>query len=51
MSAIVEELTGLVVIPRLAPLSEGFFIIGDIAIMLAGAFPLVAFINMHQVAK
>ena len=40
-AAIVEELTGLVLIPGLNPLSEGFETIGAIAIVLAGAFPLV----------
>lgn len=40
-AAIVETLTGLVVIPGLAPLSEGYEIVGSIAIVLAGAFPLV----------
>ena len=40
-AAIVEELTGWTVIPGLAPLSEGFEIVGAIAIVLAGAFPLV----------
>ena len=40
-ASIVETLTGLVLIPGLAPLSEGYEIIGSIAIVLAGAFPLV----------
>jgi ethanolamine transporter len=40
-AAIVEELTGFVIIPGLAPLSEGFETVGAIAIVLAGAFPLV----------
>ena len=40
-AAIVEELTGWTVIPGLAPLSEGFETVGAIAIVLAGAFPLV----------
>jgi ethanolamine transporter len=40
-AAIVEELTGFVVIPGMAPLSEGFATVGSIAIILAGAFPLV----------
>ena len=39
--AIVQELTGLVIISGLAPLSEGFETVGAIAIVLAGAFPLV----------
>ena len=41
-AAILEELTGFVLIPGLAPLSEGFATVGAIAIVLAGAFPLVA---------
>ena len=41
-AAIVESLTGLTLIPGLAPLSEGFEIVGSIAIILAGAFPLVS---------
>ena len=40
-AAIVEELTGFAIIPGMAPLSEGFAVVGAIAIVLAGAFPLV----------
>ena len=40
-AAIVEALTGFVLIPGMAPISEGFETVGDIAIVLAGAFPLV----------
>ena len=40
-SAIVESLTGIVVIPGMAPLSEGYATVGGIALILAGAFPLV----------
>ena len=40
-AAIVEALTGFVMIPGMAPLSEGFSTVGTIAIVLAGAFPLV----------
>ena len=40
-AAIAEELTGFVLIPGLAPLEEGFQTVGAIAIVLAGAFPLV----------
>ena len=39
--AIVETLTGFVIIPGLAPISGGFETVGAIAIVLAGAFPLV----------
>ena len=44
-AGIVEELTGMTLIPGLAPLSEGFETVGAIAIVLAGAFPLVAVIT------
>lgn len=40
-AAILEELTGFVLIPGMAPISEGFATVGTIAILLAGAFPLV----------
>jgi len=40
-AAIVEALTGLKLIPGMAPVSEGFETVGTIAILLAGAFPLV----------
>ncbi|MBR3973863.1 MAG: ethanolamine utilization protein EutH [Oscillospiraceae bacterium] len=40
-AAIVRELTGFVIIPGMAPISEGFHTVGAIAIVLAGAFPLV----------
>ena len=40
--SIVQELTGLVLLPDMAPISEGFETVGEIAIVLAGAFPLVA---------
>jgi len=39
--AVVEALTGFAIIPGLAPISEGFQTVGTIAIVLAGAFPLV----------
>lgn len=40
-AAIVEALTGYAIIPGMAPISEGFETVGTIAIVLAGAFPLV----------
>ena len=40
-SAIIESLTGIVLIRGLAPLSEGYTTVGSIAIVLAGAFPLI----------
>ena len=44
-AAIVESLTGFVLIPGMAPIEEGFATVGAIAIVLAGAFPLVAFLT------
>lgn len=40
-AAIVEALTGYAILPGMAPISEGFEVVGTIAIILAGAFPLV----------
>lgn len=40
-AAIVEALTGFALIPGMAPITEGFETVGSIAIVLAGAFPLV----------
>jgi len=40
-AAIVEALTGFSIIPGMTPISEGFETVGTIAILLAGAFPLV----------
>ncbi|KLV07111.1 ethanolamine utilization protein EutH [Photobacterium aquae] len=44
---VVETLTGIVVIPGMAPISDGIEIIGAIAIVLAGAFPMVHFITKY----
>ena len=44
-AAIVEELTGFALIPGMAPITEGFHTVGEIAIVLAGAFPLVALLT------
>ena len=41
-AAVFQSLTGIVLIPGLASLSEGFETVGHIAIVLAGAFPLVS---------
>ena len=41
VASITESLTGFQIIPGMAPISEGFETVGDIAIVLAGAFPLV----------
>lgn len=40
-AGIVESLTGITVIQGMNPLSEGFEVVADIAIVLSGAFPLV----------
>lgn len=40
-AAIVESLTGFTLIPGMAPVEDGFLTVGAIAIVLAGAFPLV----------
>lgn len=40
-AAIVHALTGFQLIPGMAPITEGFETVGAIAIVLAGAFPLV----------
>ncbi|MBE6977964.1 MAG: ethanolamine utilization protein EutH [Ruminococcaceae bacterium] len=40
-AAIFESLTGFAIIPGMAPISDGFETVGEIAIVLAGAFPLV----------
>ncbi len=40
-AAIIQRLTPLTLIPGLNPIEEGIAIVGDIAIVLAGAFPLV----------
>ncbi|SDK28877.1 ethanolamine utilization protein EutH [Sediminibacillus albus] len=41
----IETLTGFVVIPNMTPLEEGVKIVGSIALFLAGAFPMMAFIS------
>ncbi len=40
-AAIIESLTGIALIPGMAPVEDGFLTVGAIAIVLAGAFPLV----------
>ena len=40
-AAIAQSLTGFALIPNMAPIEEGFQTVGSIAIVLAGAFPLV----------
>ena len=44
-AAIFESLTGFALIPGMAPIEEGFQTVGAIAIVLAGAFPLVALLT------
>ena len=41
VAALIERITGAVIIPGMAPIEEGFLMVGDIAIVLAGALPLV----------
>ena len=40
-AAIIEALSGITIIPGMAALEEGYLTVGGIAIVLAGAFPLV----------
>lgn len=44
-AAIIQALTGFAVIPGMVDISEGFQTVGTIAILLAGAFPLVAVVT------
>ena len=44
-AALVKELTGWELIPGMAPITDGFATVGEIAIVLAGAFPLVKVIT------
>ena len=44
-AAIVAALTGFEMIPGMAPIEDGFLTVGAIAIVLAGAFPLVFLIT------
>ena len=40
-AAIIQKLTPLTLIPDMKPIEDGIAVVGDIAIVLAGAFPLV----------
>jgi len=40
-AALIERITDVLIIPGMAPIEEGFLMVGDIAIVLAGALPLV----------
>ena len=42
---VVETLSGIVIIPGMTPIWEGIKIVGSIAIVLIGAFPMVAFLT------
>lgn len=41
----VEQLTGLVILPGMAPLEDAFIIVGEISIVLMGALPLLTVLN------
>ena len=43
--AIIQSLTGWEIVSGMAPIEEGFLTVGAIAIVLAGAFPLVHIIT------
>ena len=45
-AAAVEKLCGITIIPGMASIDEAFKIVGGIALMLAGAFPLLHFVNL-----
>lgn len=45
IAGIIEELTGFTVIRGMNPISDGFEVVADISIVLAGAFPLVYIIT------
>ena len=44
-AAVIQALTGFAMIPGMVDISEGFQTVGTIAIVLAGAFPLVAVVT------
>jgi ethanolamine transporter len=46
VAAAVESMTGITLIKGLDSLSEAFIVVGQIGIVLAGAFPLIAVINL-----
>lgn len=43
--AIIRELTGFIIIPGMTPISDSFLTVGGIAIVLAGAFPMLTAIT------
>lgn len=44
-AAAAEHLTGLILIPGMSPIGEGFRMVGEIAVVLAGALPLVGLLS------
>ena len=42
--ALVQKFTSLVIIPSLAPVGDSFLVVGEIALLLAGAFPMMELI-------
>lgn len=42
--ALVQKFTSLVIIPSLAPVGDAFLVVGEIALLLAGAFPMMELI-------
>lgn len=45
MAAGLEQITGVTVIPGMGDLQEAFVVVGEIAMVLAGAFPMIAVIK------
>ena len=45
VAALIERITGFTLIPGMAPIADGFLMVGDIAIVLAGALPLVSLLS------
>ena len=44
-AAVFEYITGIVLIPGMAPIGEAFAVVMDIAVILAGVFPLMAAVS------
>lgn len=42
--ALIQKFTDLVIIPSLAPVGDAFLVVGEIALLLAGAFPMMELI-------
>ena len=45
VAALIKRITGFTLIPGMAPIADGFLMVGDIAIVLAGALPLVSLLS------